>query len=75
MLHAAHPVDGKVLWANTHLLFWLSLIPFGTAWMGENHFTALPVAIYTIILFMCGLAYYILAQMLVRLHGKIQHLH
>ncbi|HRH50032.1 MAG TPA: TMEM175 family protein [Panacibacter sp.] len=70
MLHAAHHVDGKVLWANIHLLFWLSLIPFGTAWMGENHFTAWTVAVYTIILFMCGLSYYILAQMLVRLHGK-----
>ena len=70
MLHAANHVDGKVLWANLHLLFWLSLIPFGTAWMGENHFTAWPVAVYSSILFMCGLAYYILAQMLVRLHGK-----
>ncbi|MEP7318059.1 MAG: TMEM175 family protein [Panacibacter sp.] len=70
MLHAAHHVDGKVLWANIHLLFWLSLIPFGTAWMGENHFTVWPVAIYGMILFMCGLAYYILAKMLVKLHGK-----
>ena len=70
MMHAAQHVDGKVMWANTHLLFWLSLIPFATGWMGENHFTTWPVALYGIVLFMCGVAYYIFAHSLIHLHGK-----
>ncbi|MBA3648065.1 MAG: DUF1211 domain-containing protein [Chitinophagales bacterium] len=70
MLHAADQVNGKVLWANTHLLFWLSLIPFVSGWMGENHFTMWPVALYGVILFMAGIAYYILAHSLIDLHGK-----
>ena len=70
MLHAAGKVNGRVLWANLHLLFWLSLIPFVTGWMGENHFAATPVALYGAVLFMAGIAYYILARFLVALHGR-----
>jgi uncharacterized membrane protein len=70
MLQACEHVDGRVLWANTHLLFWLSLIPFGTAWMGENHFAPHPVALYGVIAFGAGVAYYILARSLVRVHGN-----
>ncbi len=70
MINAAQQVNGRVLWANTHLLFWLSLVPFTSGWMGENHFTKWPVAIYGIVLFMAGMAYYILARTLVMLHGK-----
>lgn len=70
MFHAAHKVNGKVLWANVHLLFWMSLFPFVTAWMGENHFTTLPIALYGFVCFMAGLAYYILTQTLIQLHGK-----
>ena len=70
MFHAAEYVNGKVLWANTHLLFWLSLVPFVSGWMGENHFTTWPVALYGIVLLMNGVAYYILTQLLIQLHGK-----
>jgi len=70
MLHAAKHVNGKTLWANTHLLFWLSLVPFVTHWMGENNFTVWPVALYGIVLMMAGVAYYILAHSLIGLHGK-----
>jgi uncharacterized membrane protein len=70
MLHTIQHVNGKTLWANMHLLFWLSLVPFVTDWMGENHFTVWPVALYGIVLFMAGLAYYILLHTLIRLHGK-----
>lgn len=70
MMHAARHVNGKVLWANIHLLFWLSLFPFATGWMGENHFTAWPVILYGMLSLMAGVAYYILAQSLARLHGK-----
>ena len=63
-------VNGNVLWANLHLLFWLSLIPFTTAWMGENNFAQLPIALYGVVLWMSGLAYYILAQTLITLHGS-----
>jgi uncharacterized membrane protein len=70
MLHAAGKVNGRVLWANLHLLFWLSLIPFVTGWMGENHFAALPVALYGVVLLMASIAYYILARFLASLHGK-----
>ena len=69
MLHAAKHVNGNILWANTHLLFWLSVVPFTTEWMGENHFTTLPVAVYGMVLFMAGMAYFILARTLVNLHG------
>jgi uncharacterized membrane protein len=70
MMHAVQHVNAKVMWANMHLLFWLSLIPFTSAWMGENHFTTWPVAVYGIVLFMAGVAYYILAHSLIQLHGK-----
>ena len=70
MLHAVQHVNGKVLWANTHLLFWLSLIPFATGWMGENHFTTWPIVLYGVVLLMCGVAYYILAHSLIQLHGR-----
>jgi len=70
MLHAAHRVTGTVLWTNIHLLFWLSLVPFATAWMGENHFSRWPVVLYGIILFMASIAYYFLAHCLSGVHGK-----
>ena len=70
MLHAVHRVNGFVLWANLHLLFWLSLVPFITAWMGENHRLAVPVALYGVVLFMAGTAYYILERGLIVLQGK-----
>jgi uncharacterized membrane protein len=65
MLQAADHVDGRVLWANLHLLFWLSLVPFVTGWMGENHFESLPTAGYGVVMLMAGLSYYILQQVLV----------
>ncbi|MFA6946702.1 MAG: TMEM175 family protein [Pedobacter sp.] len=70
MLHTVKSVNGTILWANLHLLFWLSLIPFVTAWMGENHFGKWPVIFYGIILIMNAMAYTILAQTLVSHHGK-----
>lgn len=69
LFQVAKHVDGTVLWANMHLLFWLSLVPFATAWSGENHFAALPVAVYGIPLLMSGIAYYILTLALLRAHG------
>ena len=69
MLHAASHVSGGVLWANLHLLFWLSLVPFVTGWMGENHFATIPVALYGVVLFMCGAAYTLLARCLIARHG------
>ena len=69
LLQAARQVDGRSLWANLHLLFWLSLVPFATAWMGANHFAALPVALYGIVLFCAGLAYYLLSRALIARHG------
>ena len=70
MLHAASKVNGKVMWANMHLLFWLSLFPFVTGWMGENHFTTYPIALYGAVLCMAGIAYYILSRALIQLHGR-----
>lgn len=70
LLHAAHHVSGPILWANLHLLFWLSLIPFATGWMGENHFAALPVALYGAVLMFAGIAYAILTWALIAHHGK-----
>lgn len=69
MLHAARRVSGSILWANLHLLFWLSLIPFVTGWMGENHFAAVPSAFYGVVLFLSAIAYYILQGRIVALHG------
>ena len=70
MLRVAETVNGRILWANLHLLFWLSLIPLVTGWMGENHFAALPVALYGVVLLLNGLAYYILARVLIAHHGR-----
>jgi len=69
MLHATQRVNGAVLWANLHLLFWLSLVPFTTGWMGENHFSALPTAVYGVVLLCAGVAYYILQTTIVRAQG------
>jgi uncharacterized membrane protein len=69
MLHAAERVGGAALWANLHLLFWLSLIPFTTAWVDENHLLAAPVALYGFVLLMAAIAYYILARVLIRENG------
>ncbi len=70
MLHAAQHVSGGVMWANLHLLFWLSLVPFVTGWMGENHFAALPCALYGFVLLMSAIAYYALQSALVCIHGN-----
>jgi uncharacterized membrane protein len=70
MLQAVSHVKGSVLWANAHLLFWLSLVPFASGWMGENYFATWPVVLYGVVLLMAGVAYYILAQSLIRTHGK-----
>ena len=70
LLHAVREVNGKILWANQHLLFWLSLVPFATAWMGENHFETLPVVAYSVVLLFAGVAYYILSQALIGHHGR-----
>lgn len=70
LFQAVKRVNGAVLWANLHLLFWLTLVPFTTAWMGENHFAAWPTAVYGIVLLLAGFAYYILARTLVALHGS-----
>jgi len=70
LLHATQRVNGTILWANLHLLFWLSLIPFTTAWMGENHFESLPVAVYGVVLLLAGVAYFILTRALIKLHGQ-----
>jgi uncharacterized membrane protein len=69
MLHAIHTVNGPILWANLHLLFWLSLTPFATAWLGENFRASRPVALYGVLLLMCGVAYSILARALVANEG------
>ena len=69
LLQAIKGVDGRVLWANMHLLFWLSLVPFTTAWMGENHFAPWPVALYGAVLFLASIAYLILVRTLIALHG------
>jgi len=70
LLQAVQHVNGRVLWANLHLLFWLSLIPFVTSWMGDNHFAKTPVALYGTILMFAGIAYYILTRQLIALHGR-----
>jgi len=70
LLQAVRHVDGRVLWANMHLLFWLSLTPFVTAWMGQNHFARLPVALYGAVQLFAGIAYFILTRAPVALHGR-----
>ena len=69
MLHTVQKVSGSILWANLHLLFWLSLIPFATGWMGENHFAALPTALYGVALLMPAIAYFVLQQLIIASQG------
>ena len=69
MLHATTTVTGAILWANLHLLFWLSLFPFATGWMGKNHFSALPTALYGAVLLMAAIAYYLLQLAIIRSQG------
>ena len=75
LLQASKHVNGAVLWANLHLLFWLSLLPLVTGWFGEHHNAVPPTAAYGFILLMCGLAYTILVRALIKLHGEGSHLH
>jgi len=70
LIQAAKHVNGAVLWANMHLLFWLSLIPLGTEWMGADHLSTIPTAAYGVVLLLCGVAYYILCQTLVVANGR-----
>jgi len=70
MLQAVHTVTGPMLWANLHLLFWLSLFPFATAWTGENHFAAAPSAVYGVVLLMAAIAYWILQQIIIASQGS-----
>src|SRR5215813_6715762 len=69
LLHACTIVTGATLWANLHLLFWLSLFPFATGWMGENHFNPVPTALYGVVLLMAAIAYYMLQQVIIRGQG------
>jgi uncharacterized membrane protein len=70
MLHSVRQVNGAILWANLHLLFWLSLFPFVTGWAGENHFTAMPTALYGVVLFMAAIAYLIPQTTIIRQQGS-----
>jgi uncharacterized membrane protein len=70
MLHLTETISGGVLWANSHLLFWLSLIPFVTGWMGENHYESLPAAMYGVVLLMCSIAWLILQTTIIRSQGR-----
>jgi len=70
MLHTVKRVTGDILWANLHLLFWLSLVPFVTGWIGENRFSTVPMALYGFILLMAAIAYFILQSRIIRNHGK-----
>jgi uncharacterized membrane protein len=70
MLHSVRQVSGGILWANLHLLFWLSLVPFVTAWMGENHFAAAPTALYGLVMVLAGIAYLILQRTIIATHGS-----
>jgi uncharacterized membrane protein len=69
MLHVTGHVTGGILWANLHLLFWLSLVPFVTGWMGENHFASVPTAAYGVVLLLAAVAYWILQQLIIRAQG------
>lgn len=70
MMQTANHINGRIMWANMHLLFWLSLIPFVTGWMGENEFTSATVFLYGTVLFMAGIAYWILLRLIIKSHGK-----
>lgn len=69
MIHTCKTITGKILWANLHLLFWLSLVPFATGWMGENHFSAQPTLLYGIVLLMAAIAYFILQTVIIQAQG------
>lgn len=69
MMHTVKHVTGSILWANLHLLFWLSLVPFATAWMGENSFKSIPMALYGIILLMAAISYFVLQRQIIKTHG------
>ncbi len=75
LLHATNRINGMVLWANIHFLFWLSLIPFTSGWMGTNNFSTFPVCIYGVVLFMAGVAYYLLEVSLIKVHGMESTIH
>ena len=70
MMHSVTRVNGKILWANLHLLFWLSLVPFATGWMGENHFAKATLTLYGITLLMAGIAYWVLQSLIIKDQGK-----
>ena len=69
LFHAVKNINGPILWANLHLLFWLSLMPFASGWMGENHFGQLPVLVYGMVMLMSGVAYFVLCRILIAHHG------
>jgi len=73
LLHSVHKVDGKILWANLHWLFWVTLIPFVSGWMGENHFAPTSVTVYGMVLLLSGIAYFVLVRTLITQHGKESH--
>ena len=70
LLHTVKQVSGAILWANMHLLFWLSLFPFTTGWMGENRFAPWPVAVYGVVLLMAAVSYYVLVRAIISVHGR-----
>lgn len=70
MMHTVKHVSGSILWANLHLLFWLSLVPFTTGWIGENHFAPIPMAVYGIVLLMAAIAYFVLQNQIIRAQGE-----
>jgi uncharacterized membrane protein len=74
MLQATERINGRILWANTHLLFWLSMVPFATGWMGENHFAPLPTAVYGVVLLLCGVSYLILQNTIIAAQGPSSRL-
>jgi uncharacterized membrane protein len=75
LIHAVEQVNSKMLWANMHLLFWLSLVPFATEWMGETNFDKITVAVYAVLLDMCGIAYFILLKIIMKSHSHDPALH
>jgi TMEM175 potassium channel family protein len=74
LLKACPKLNGAIMWANLHLLFWLSLLPFATGWMGENHFTSVPSALYGSVLLMAAVAYFLLQNLIIRVHGRTSKL-
>lgn len=75
MLQVVKKINGSILWSNLFLLFWLSLIPFATSWIGEHHFSAVPMSLYGFVLLMCALSYFLLQNKIIRLEGKDSILH